>query len=169
MFLTIVIKKPSLTTTTNASLRYSVTPLPSYLVILMVVLVKIRRQAFTNEKAKGYSNFASNHGWGPTISLSPHFKATMNLGRGIKRRRGSTRPELHILKMSHDSYQLPRLEHPWIALCMNIAFLQLDVRAAISLLSGNAFPSTVLQANLPVAVTIMPTPFRKKTIKCFTV
>lgn len=46
--------------------------------------------------------------------------------------------------------------------------IQLDVRAAISLLSGNASPSTVLQANLPVAVTIMPTPFPKKTFKCFT-
>lgn len=40
MFLTIVIKKPSLTTSTNASLRYNVTPLPSYLVILMVAPVK---------------------------------------------------------------------------------------------------------------------------------
>ena len=46
--------------------------------------------------------------------------------------------------------------------------IQLDVRAAISLLSGNASPSTVPQANLPVAVTIMPTPFPKKTFKCFT-
>lgn len=32
---------------------------------------------------------------------------------------------------------------------MTIAILQLDVRAAISLLSGNASPSTVLQANPP--------------------
>ena len=40
MFLTIVIKKPSLTTSTNTPLRYNVTPLSSYLVILMVVLVK---------------------------------------------------------------------------------------------------------------------------------
>ena len=46
--------------------------------------------------------------------------------------------------------------------------IQLDVRAAISLLSGNASPSTVLQANLPVAVTVMPTPFPKKMFKCFT-
>ena len=70
--------------------------------------------------------------------------------------------------MSHDSYQLPRLSHPWIALCMTIAFLHLDVRAAISLLSGNASSSTVLQANLPLAVNMIPTPFPKKTSKCFT-
>lgn len=70
--------------------------------------------------------------------------------------------------MSHNSYQLPHLEHPSIALCMNVVFLQLDVWAAISLLNENASASTVLQAKLPLAVAMMPTPFPTKTIKCFT-